>query len=137
MRIVRPLTAPIVLVVAVAGCGTNERERVRATIAAQVRGYASQDWNAVCDLRTAAGRRELLRGSLRPDAKTCAEAWTPASGGNEPILTFNFKPPLRPLMGVDVANDVAHARYDDGSVQRLRKVGGRWLIDAERVQRAP
>jgi hypothetical protein len=85
---------------------------------------------------SAAGRREFLRASLRPDANTCAEAWTPAPAGNEPIVTFEFKPPSRRLTGVDVANSVAHARYDDGSVQRLRKVGGRWLIDAERLRRA-
>jgi hypothetical protein len=119
-----------------AGCGTSDEERVRATIAADLRAHDRDDWNRVCALRTAAGRREFLQASLNPDANTCAEAWTPAPGGNEPIVTFEFKRPSRRVTDVDVANAVAQVRYDDGFVQRLRKVGGRWLIDAEHSQRA-
>ncbi|HWK27559.1 MAG TPA: hypothetical protein VNS09_13410 [Solirubrobacter sp.] len=122
---------PIVLAAAFAGCGTSEKERVRATIAADLRAQEREDWNAVCDLRTAAGRRELVRTSLRPDAKTCAEAWTLPTGDNEPILSFELKSAERRLADIDVDKNVASARYDDGFVQRLRKVRGRWLIDAD------
>jgi hypothetical protein len=124
----------IVLFAAFAGCGTGDEKRVRATIAADLRAFESQDWNAACDLRTVAGRRELVRSSLRPDAQACADAWTPASSGNEPIVTFRFEPSPRQLSDIDVDNDVARVRYNDGSLQRLRKIGGRWLIDAgERI----
>jgi hypothetical protein len=126
----RRLTIPVLLVVALAGCGGNDEKRVRATIAAESRALAAEQWNAVCALRTAAGRREFLRTSLRPDAKTCAEAWTPAPEANEPILTVKLSPSKRRLTDVDVDGDVARARYSDGSVVRLRKVDGRWLVDA-------
>jgi hypothetical protein len=133
---VRQRTVVILLVSAFAGCGTSDEQQIRATIAAELRAYERQDWNAVCRLLTAAGRHEFLRTSLRPDAKTCADAWTPAPGGNEPILTYKFEPRKRRVTDVEVDNDMAHARYDDGSVKRFRKVRGRWLIDADRVRRA-
>src|SRR4051812_22954347 len=109
------------------GCGAGEQKQVRATIAADARAYEGHDWNAVCSLRTGAGRREFLRASLRPTAPTCAEAWTPAPGGNEPILSFEFKRPEHRPAEIDGDDDVAHVRYDDGAVEALRKVNGRWL----------
>jgi hypothetical protein len=126
---VRSLIALIVLAAVLAGCGSSDEKQARATIAAELRALESEDWNAVCELRTAAGRREFLRASLRPNAQSCAAAWTPAPGSNEPILVIKFKRPTRRLSGVDVKGVVATARYDDGSGQRLRKIGGRWLID--------
>jgi hypothetical protein len=126
----RPLIALIVLAAVLAGCGSSDEKQVRATIAAELRAQAKHDWNGVCDLRTAAGQRDFLRTSLRPNAGSCAEAWTPAPSGNEPIVTLEFKAPTRRLTDVDVEDAVATARYDDGSLQRLRKIDGRWLIDA-------
>ncbi|WP_028063754.1 hypothetical protein [Solirubrobacter soli] len=113
-----------------AGCGGNDEKQIRATIADEGRAYANKDWDAVCAGRTAAGRREFLKTSLRPDAKTCAEAWTPDPTDNEPIVAITFIPSKERLTGIDVDGDTARARYSSGSVTRLRKVDGRWLIDA-------
>jgi hypothetical protein len=126
---VRTLPLLIGLVAVMAGCGGSEEKQIRATLAADLRAFEAQDWNAICALRTPAGRRKFLRASLRPDAKTCAEAWSPGPGGNEPIIEIKLTRPARHLSGIDVDDDVARVRYDGGFAGSLRKVGGRWLID--------
>jgi hypothetical protein len=45
---VRPLTISIFVVAVLAGCGTSDEERVRATIAAELRAHEREDWNGVC-----------------------------------------------------------------------------------------
>ena len=107
-----------------AGCG--DEDKVRAAVEAEQRALERRDWNAVCALRTDAGEREFRRGTLWPEAKTCAEAFTPPPNGNEPIVTFDFKSPT--LREIDVDGDEATARFDDGSTHRLLKVDDRWLI---------
>ena len=96
-----------------AGCGDGEQQ-VRATLTADRKAGERQDWAAMCALRTEAARRELL---------FC----TPPE--NESIATFLVGTDRDTDIDIDVDDAQATARYDDGSITRLRKVDGRWLID--------
>jgi hypothetical protein len=105
-----------------AGCGDEEKQ-VRATLAADRKAGERRDWDAMCALRTEAGRRELAFCVAEPPN----ESGTETTVGNEPIVTFSFKSP--PLRELEVDGDQATARFDGGPTQRLRKVDDRWLID--------
>ena len=66
----------------------------------------------MCALRTELARREFLF-CTPPD--------------NEPIVTFLVG--TNRVTDIDVDDAQATARYDDGSITRLRKVDDKWLID--------
>lgn len=94
-------------------------EQVRQTLEADTRAHKAFDWDAACALRTGEARRRY-----------CPEEDESATFGNEPIATFvvtDRRPPR-----IEVVGDQATVRYEGGSVTRLRRINGRWLISSER-----
>jgi hypothetical protein len=93
----------ILSVAALAGCGTGEDEQ-------QIRAFLDERERPV-----------EVEGTPEPTA-----TGEPGFGVSEAILVE-----ISEVEDVDVDGDTAEARYDDGYVQRLRKVEGRWIIEGE------
>lgn len=113
----RRFTVLAFLTFAVAGCGSADDERaIRATLEARNAALTTHQFERACELLTDAAQREW--GCVLPDNTTL---------GNEAIVTFNFRTPR--IADIDVDGDRAEVRYGSGEPTRMRKVGGRWLID--------
>ncbi|RKQ93661.1 hypothetical protein C8N24_3532 [Solirubrobacter pauli] len=101
---------------ALAGCGSGEDEKqIRATLDASARAWQQQDYERACALLTEARRRDY------------SDVCDPSP--NEAVLTLFAKE--SPISDIDVDGDAAVVRReDDDDTTRMRKVDGRWLIDA-------
>ena len=97
------------------GCGNGEAEKqIRATMDAANRAWMKQDFERGCALHTEAARRRM-------DICHPIEA--------QAVTSFSVKEP--PISKIDVDGNTAVVRRQDGGEStRMRRVEGRWLIDA-------
>jgi hypothetical protein len=132
VRVSRRLVASVLVLLAVAGCGASSQQEIQATLRADHAAWDRGDYERACALRTEAGRREWR---LLGAAPTCVAG-----------IRRVAEPPVADLSNVTVAliaveRSTLRSRIRvDGDravvwrgrfpTERLRKVGGRWLIDA-------
>jgi hypothetical protein len=125
---------PFVVLVALtaAGCGASAQQHVAAAVRAEKAAWDRGDFEAVCAMRTEAGRREWSRLGGAP---TCAEGIRRVAGSSPPDLPNVTVATLSVELSsarsrIRVDGDRAIVYSGGFPAERLRKVDGRWLIDA-------
>jgi hypothetical protein len=129
--------------VALAGCGASgggadsrDVANVKKVVAAYGRAVADGDGRRACALMTAQGRADVVRSNREFGVRRCNEVATVFRG----MATSDQLDELRALRlaRVDIHGDRAVGRLvglralERSGDTRLRRVGGRWLIDAPR-----
>jgi hypothetical protein len=116
-------------VVAIAGCGGSDRPKatpadgVRSAVRAYIGALSAQDWSRACGLMTPTARRDLADAAGASCARALADGAAP-----EELASAQ-----REVAGAGVRiRGTAATLGPLGTAQqavRLRKVGGRWLVD--------
>jgi hypothetical protein len=127
----RAVAAVLLAAAGVGACGGADRPRatpeaaVRASVARYLRTMADRRWARACSLMTAGARRDVAAAAGAPCARALADG--AALDGDE-LATA-----ARAVDGADVRIDGAVATVGPlGGLAvplRLRRVGGRWLVD--------
>ena len=124
----------LTLLVAIAGCGASEQQKVAAAIRFSDGAWDRGEVDEGCSWLTGRARREFLKDSPNPRAGSCREAFEviekPPSLGGVTLLAVivEYEPPR--MTRIRVNGDSAVVTFSDGDDRQLRKVDGRWLIDA-------
>ncbi|MDA0170345.1 hypothetical protein OJ998_14700 [Solirubrobacter taibaiensis] len=129
----------LILTVLLAGCGASEQQHVQQALRDFYAGWEHKDYAGTCARMTTEGRRQFASfGGKRnpadcPDAlrimDEAAEEYSEPGEGEEAELLFVD---LEELEDARIRINGATAIRYRGSyaVERLRKVDGRWLVDA-------
>ena len=125
----------LISLVATAGCGASAQQEVAATIRASDAAWERGDLDEGCALMTERARKDLLKFSSNPVARSCREAFEVVEEDPPPrdvaylVAEIVESEPPR-MTGIRVSGDTAVATYSNGRERELRKVNGRWLLDA-------
>jgi len=128
----------LVLALGAIGCGASEQQHVQAALRARDRAVESEDPAAICGSMTGAAQRQW-QAIMR--ASSCVEAYeriyglaaeaTPQPIDDGEALLVSVSIPERTEPGhVRVDGSRAVVYVGTAVDERLRKVDGRWLIDA-------
>jgi hypothetical protein len=126
----------LLLAVVLASCGASEQQHVQQALRDYDRAWEREDYEDVCSRTTEAGRREWANLTRSPDCVSGIRALVrageeyepPDSAGETIVLTL----PAVELTTehIRVEGDTATTYTRLGAAERLRKIDGRWLMDA-------
>ncbi|MDA0180852.1 hypothetical protein OJ997_11155 [Solirubrobacter phytolaccae] len=136
----RHLPVLVALALSATSCGASEPQHIQAALTAWDLAWETNDYAAACALMTKARQRQDMGSRAHPRDATCTEALTavyepleddPYFDSTSPAEDPYATSPIR-TTGIRVTGDAAVVAYSDGYRERMAKVDGHWLLDAQR-----